>query len=106
MQGKADLLGLVRSGHVGQFQQNLAARGIAPRHIGQPFRLLADDMLDHHIDRQIGQRCRYHMLAVPQNRRAVRDAGNLVHPVADIDDRHALGALGPDAQPVSTAADA
>ena len=90
MQREADVFGFVRAGHVRKLQQNLAPRHVTPCHIGQPLGFLADDMFDHHVDGQIGQRGRDDMPTIPQDRRAVGDAGNFVHAVADIDDRHAL----------------
>ena len=102
MQREADVFGFVRAGHLRKVQQNLAPRHVTPRHIGQPLGFLADDMFDHHVDGQIGQRRGDDMAAIPQDRGAVRDAGNLVHAVADIDDRHALGLQLPqkDEQPL------
>ena len=56
----------------------------------KPLRALADDVLDHRLDRQLRERRGDHMPAVAQDGGAVGDARDLVHAVRDVDDRDAL----------------
>ena len=58
-------------------------RRLAAHHVGEPARAPADDVLDHRLDRQFRQRRGDDMAAVAQDRRAVGDARDLVHAVAD-----------------------
>ena len=58
---------------------------------GKTSGLPADDVFDDRFQRQLADRPGNHMPAVAEDRCAVGDAHDLVHPVRDINDRHALG---------------
>ena len=91
MHDQIDIARLARPRDAAQLDQRLAQRHVPALDILEPARCAADDLLDHRLQRELGERCRHHMPAVAQDRRHVRDLEDLVHAVRDVDDGDTLG---------------
>ena len=83
--------GLARTAQGTDFEQRRAARGVAALDVGEAPRAAANDILDNSVERQFAHRRGDDVPSVAQDGGAIGDPRDLVHPVRDVDDRHALG---------------